>query len=312
MKKLLRYIFIPVLAVLLMSHNVSAVDTIIDLSNYSSIKSFVRANMDCNIDGTSYTNADYCEETSNGSHQLNNIYSNSTVTLKKNDIFEFDLAVFSNPGPLINDSPQIATVNFQINGSNFRLLSFKDISNTVSVDFYSLNPSGGGITGGTFLSKVIRFTVIADNDFTGRIGFQSSNSNFPIMYFYGPMFFKYFNGVIYRKNNTNDINNEQADATQDASDNSATTADGNSSSQATSNLLGVFGSFVTSLTTISPSNCNVDFDLGHIDFGVQNLCSQPVPQAFTVVTSIIVVCFTIPFVVHLIRRILSLIREMQT
>lgn len=110
----------------------------------------------------------------------------------------------------------------------------------------------------------------------------------------------------------NNVNNGQADATQDAADNSSISSNNNSSNQTTSNLLGVFGSFVTALTSISPSNCNVDFDLGHIDFGVQNLCSQPVPQVFTVVTSIIVVCFTIPFVVHLVKRILGLIREMQS
>lgn len=87
---------------------------------------------------------------------------------------------------------------------------------------------------------------------------------------------------------------------------------GNTTDNKTSSLLGVFGSFVTAIGSINPSNCNVDFDTGYIDFGTQNLCSQNVPTAFTVVTSIIVLCFTIPFVVHVIRRILALIREMQT
>lgn len=107
------------------------------------------------------------------------------------------------------------------------------------------------------------------------------------------------------------VNAPQQDAADDIRNQSSSDI-GNSTNAETQSLLTAFGSFVSAIASISPSNCNVDFDLGHIDFGMQNLCSVSVPTVFTTITSIIVIMFTIPFVYHLVNRILGLIREMQT
>lgn len=112
-------------------------------------------------------------------------------------------------------------------------------------------------------------------------------------------------------NSLNELKNKENTSTTNI-ENQSSSDIGNSEDQKTQSLLGVFSSFATAVMAITPSNCNVDFDLGHIDFGQQNLCSNPVPTAFQVISSIIVLAFTIPFVVHIIRRILGLIREMQT
>lgn len=112
-------------------------------------------------------------------------------------------------------------------------------------------------------------------------------------------------------NSINQLKNKEETSTTNI-ENQSSSDIGNSEDQKTQSLLGVFASFVGAVTAISPSNCNVDFDLGHIDFGEQNLCSSPVPTAFQVISSIIVLAFTVPFVVHIVRRILGLIREMQT
>ena len=340
MKKLLRYIFIPVLAILLMSHNVSAVEM---SPNVHPI--WTNATPDCTFytpDGSTFYN-DLFNGTTNflsvsyiscgvpaGLQSKNTyaVYSFVLDNIPNNDSLDAGFrAVKARHGSGGNGG-------WGVVGYNLQSLS----SNGVKIDIY-LYGENNNTSAGTVIfynsynsSELLYFQPKERLTTSGASYWQVDTTDFEYNYtdVLNQINSKLGNvntGITNIRDGVNSINeklddlsqdtadainNGQADATQGASDNSSTAADNNSTDQTTSNLLGVFGSFVTAITSISPSNCNVDFDLGHIDFGVQNLCSQPVPQAFTVVTSIIVVCFTIPFVVHLIRRILSLIREMQT
>lgn len=340
MKKLLRYILIPVLAILLMSHNVSAVQM---APNVHPI--WTNATPDCTFytpDGSTFYN-DLFNGTTNflsvsyiscgvpaGLQSKNTyaVYSFVLDNIPNNDSLDAGFrAVKARHGSGGNGG-------WGVIGYNLESMS----SNGVKIDIY-LYGENTNTTSGTVIfynsynsSELLYFQPKERLTTSGASYWQVDTTDFEYNYtdVLNQINSKLGNvnsGITNIRDGVNSINeklddlsqdtadainNGQADATQGASDNSSTSANNNSTDQTTSNLLGVFGSFVTAITSISPTNCNVDFDLGHIDFGVQNLCSQPVPQAFTVVTSIIVVCFTIPFVVHLIRRILSLIREMQT
>lgn len=296
MKKLLIYIFIPVLAILLMSHNVFATNTNVVPASVDIYYSIPGTGPISSITLTNlYTPPNFTEMRAwkiSESVNINMVCYNLGTTISKNSIFAFSFSSLNTTVGVIGGGPNIKPHSVSV--------IHEASENTTNVHATSYFVTGH-----------------MNNDVNKLCLGDAGNLNSIILYDDGRLNTDMY--ILQPKINFYDERDQSAEAlndakqeTQDASDNSATAADGNSSSQATSNLLGVFGSFVTALTSISPSNCNVDFDLGHIDFGVQNLCSQPVPQAFTVVTSIIVVCFTIPFVVHLIKRILSLIREMQT
>lgn len=289
MKRLFKYIFIPVLAILLMSHNVFATTANI-------APGYVRVHR---VQRNNFNNANY---------------ENYTFNIK-NDRLGFAVAV-------IGQNWSIRSISLPLN-TTIKKDSYYTMSLTL-VNSYVGTLAGLGCNKIDSVSYVQGTTSDTTIYVSGHVvcdvtNLEFGDNNNPNMVFlHGTsteegiwIFQPKINFFEYQDQAAESLKEAQKD-TQEAADNSSTAADNNSTNQTTSNLLGVFGSFVTALTSISPSNCNVDFDLGHIDFGVQNLCSQPVPQAFTVVTSIIVVCFTIPFVVHLIRRILSLIREMQT
>lgn len=350
MKRLLKYIFIPVLAILLMSHNVFAVDMSPNVhpiwANANPLCSF--HHKASNTWGNNAFSNNSTGTTATYSFDLVNCdYPAGLNTVKTYAVysFRFDNFAYDNSA----DSGWLASKIRSISGSaNWGVIG-QEVSATGAtgwqLDLYLYSTAASN--GGTFqiynplnadeifyLKPQERITflgasywqVTTDTDleynYTDLITairdkLTTANNWLYDIRSIGVTVRDSVNGISQKLDNmaqdtADAINDGQADATQGASDNSSTAADNNSTNQTTSNLLGVFGSFVTAITSISPSNCNVDFDLGHIDFGMQNLCSQPVPQAFTVVTSIVVVCFTIPFVVHLIRRILSLIREMQT
>ena len=354
MKKLLRYIFIPVLAILLMSHNVFAVDM---SPNVHPI--WTNANPTCafynNYGGSggqwvynSFSNNSTGQTSTYSISQINCDYPSGLNTKNTYAVYSFRIDNFAYDNSADSgilaikakknvDPADFGVIGVEVSamgstGYQFDVYLYGETNNTNGGTFQLYNPLNAEEI--LYLKPQERITAIGasywqvttQNDFEYDYNsiLNSISSKLTDMYNrQGAIDEKMrvirnsvqsIDGKMddIGKDVADNVNGQQEDATQDASDNSSTEANNNSTDQTTSNLLGVFGSFVTALTSISPSNCNVDFDLGHIDFGVQNLCSQPVPQAFTVVTSIIVVCFTIPFVVHLIRRILSLIREMQT
>ena len=82
------------------------------------------------------------------------------------------------------------------------------------------------------------------------------------------------------------------------SQSSSTESSAESSSQDAENtgttLLGAFSSFVTALTSASPSNCKLDMDLGNLDLGIVDLCQLSLPQPFPTIASIMLILFCVP------------------
>lgn len=77
-------------------------------------------------------------------------------------------------------------------------------------------------------------------------------------------------------------------------------------------LLAAFTSFVGALTSASPSNCNIDMDLGNLDLGIVNLCQLSLPSGFSALATIFMILFCVPLSVATGRRVISLFRSFQT
>lgn len=99
------------------------------------------------------------------------------------------------------------------------------------------------------------------------------------------------------------IEHAQTDAEVSGDDSAA-------NAQATgSSLLSVFSSFVNALTNVSPkNNCYITVDLGHIDFGRLNLCELSPPAEFQIISSLIVIGFSVPVSLMLVNKMISLFR----
>lgn len=93
------------------------------------------------------------------------------------------------------------------------------------------------------------------------------------------------------------------------------TASNSSSSEASaqgSTLLSAFQSFIGALTSASPSNCNINMDLGNLDLGNANLCSISPPPAFQVISSIVLIGFCVPLSIATAKKLISLFRSFQS
>lgn len=87
----------------------------------------------------------------------------------------------------------------------------------------------------------------------------------------------------------------------------------NASDQKTESLMSAFGSFITVVSSVRPSNCVInggvrtEFNMGMLDF-----CSLPVPGFVTIIGSLLLVIIVVGLTVSILKRIFGLIREMQS
>lgn len=105
-----------------------------------------------------------------------------------------------------------------------------------------------------------------------------------------------------------DRDNLQTQSSQTDSDAESSASDAESTG---TTLLGAFTSFVNALTNASPSNCNLDMDLGNLDLGVVNLCQLSLPQPLPTIASIMLILFCVPLSISTARKVISLFRSFQ-
>lgn len=105
-----------------------------------------------------------------------------------------------------------------------------------------------------------------------------------------------------------DRDNIQSQSSQTDSDAESSASDAESTG---TTLLGAFTSFVNALTNASPSNCNLDMDLGNLDLGVVNLCQLSLPQPLPTIASIMLILFCVPLSISTARKVISLFRSFQ-
>lgn len=355
MKRLLFYIFIPVFAIFLMSHNASAYTakpiSVNSLEYYGTYTAQSNAGLasNCSLDSWPYVSQNGCDNAlANGSWSssaaplpfmtgevfLNNKAKYSAMTQLRipfsadeemegqHFMFEFDMNITNSNGNALS-SNQFNLIYGRTSTCKISLNDFT-YKEGVSCSFVTIddNPIGQILID----MDLSEYSYTSGDSFVISVNGPWGNNDWGD-YYENPLIANlsstdlYFNwsavwyvpdaGAGAIEDIITDWKDKEEQAAGDISIQSPSNI-GDSTNVQTQSLLDTFGSFVTAIASISPSNCNVDFDLGHIDFGEQNLCSVDLPSVFTGVTSIIVIMFTIPFVYHLVNRILGLIREMQT
>lgn len=113
-----------------------------------------------------------------------------------------------------------------------------------------------------------------------------------------------------RNEDKRDMNNAQSDASSSGSDSQS------DAQNASSSLLSTLSTFIGALTDVSPSSCDLTLDTDYggsskFGFGTLNLCALSPPPAFQVISSVVVIGFSIPLVVIALREMLSLIWSFQ-
>lgn len=322
-KKIL-YVFIPVLTVLLMSHNTFAVDTIFDITTYEPVIRQIYDRVDCSIVNitsnatTNISNQHFCMIAETGEFSISSITTHHNLSYKKGDIIEFDFISFTegfyNNDYFIFETPSLSDNN------NFRIMSYKDVTSGYYFDVSSLNSSNGSIGAGVQFYKVIRFTIYVNNDFTGLVGLSTPNvTQHPVARFaqhnLARVYSNIVNLVVYRNRSdgqSQDQKNEISETNDAVADSeSGGVASGTSSQNATSSLLSVITSGIGAITSASPTNCKINGNMGNLNVGNIDLCANPVPTFMSLIGSIIAVLVVLPLVIVLFNRFISIIRSFQ-
>lgn len=108
---------------------------------------------------------------------------------------------------------------------------------------------------------------------------------------------------------------DEQDRSDISSQQSSVSADSSSSQQAASStgttLLAAFSSFVTAITSASPTNCKIDMDMGNLDLGLVDFCQLSPPPAFQTLSSIFLILFCVPLSIATARKVINLFRSFQ-
>lgn len=73
-----------------------------------------------------------------------------------------------------------------------------------------------------------------------------------------------------------------------------------------SSLFSQFGNFISAVNGASISDCNIPANFNHIDLGILNLCANPVPDYVQVAVSLVLCMLIAPYLMNIIKRILSI------
>lgn len=318
MAKLVKYIFIPFFFVFLMSHNASAVTTVLDMHDYDVINQEGQLRINCEFYGSPsvISNATECTSGPSGSgDQFNNAFlryirSTTQWNVKEGDILEFDVNVFSpfsiSSGQVNMSEPVGVNLYFLGGSADFTSMEYKQtVSNVYEVET-SILPSA-------IYQSVYHVTYRARRDGAVYIGLTSSQHWFQWMgKSSAKLTFAIYNVMHYRYAGSEE-NKEQAEATQNSADNSETSGSSsqNDATNATSSLISVITSGIGAITSASASNCVINADMGNFDMGSIDLCANPVPTFMQVIGSIIAALVVLPLVIVLFNRFISIIGSFQ-
>lgn len=313
-------------ALFLMSHiissNVSAFDMILDYDNYESVGAYPRVNVNCNLNGTAYTNLRYCVDTafSDTSISVRSIQSSDSIPVKAGDLITFDLLIFSPTNFTFSNG--LTFVSAQV--PNARVLGYKetfndDLYNTYYLDVDPQSAYYGEVGSGNYISRLYTFYARANNDqeqfYPGLV--STSPGTYPIFNYYkgggNGLSLKIININVLRHISENETNKEQEEKTQEAADESADVAEDNSESQQTDSIINVFGSFVSAVSSLQPTNCNVTLQWPSSLGGnmTVNVCQNKdkAGNIISVFGSITLIVFYIPLALKLLSMIYNEIRS---
>lgn len=298
MIKRLLYIFIPVLAVFLMSHNTFAttgnivpnsVQVYYSIPGQSAINNITLSNLytvgnSQDIKGWKLLNG----------LNINMVCYNLGTTIEKDSLFSFSFSAMNVAVGTISGGPNIKPHSLSVINTN-------NYDNTAN-----FRPTSYFITG--HLSADVNQLCIGDSGNINNVVLFDDTYSVTEIYFLQPKI------NFYDENNpVNDTLNDTKQETQDAADNSHNAGDSSTSdaTSATSSLLSVIGAGIGAITTASPTNCRINGNMGNLNIGNIDLCANPVPAFIAVIGSIIAVLVVLPLVIVLFNRFISVIRSFQ-
>lgn len=80
----------------------------------------------------------------------------------------------------------------------------------------------------------------------------------------------------------------------------------------TTSLIGVIDGFITTLSNVQPTDCNLRLDAGNVDFGEVDICQLSPPNVVVAAIAFLTSFFVFRFVVHLWNLMLALLRSITT
>lgn len=295
MIKRLLYIFIPVLAVFLMSHNTFATTVNVVPSSVLVYYSVPGQNTINTITLSNLYSVPQSTEMK-GWKLLNNLNINMVCynlgqNVEKDSIFALSFVSVNTNIGVISGGPNIkpSSLSVMYSGNPNVLSTSYFVTGHLGADVNQLCLGDGGN-----VNNVILYDDTYSNT---EIFLMQPKINFYDQY--SPV---------------NDTLNETKQETQDAADNSSAAGSDSSSdaTSATSSLLNVIGAGIGAITTASPTNCRINGDMGNLDVGTIDLCANPVPAFVAVIGSIIAVLVVLPLVIILFNRFIGIIRSFQT
>lgn len=272
---------------------------------------------------TSYCRVPLQSENNTSQNDLTKISPNFTIPAKEGFYYKTYLSVKSDTG-----EPELIW-RVQTNSNDWNIAVFQEVVNdSLYTPIINTNSSGGSTSSGIspVYSKFYEVVLYAKRtgDLTWSFGngvdaviFNSRylqsypDNNTPLVTLYTIEEFKPISqdgsDQLNRKDDEDRQNLEsQSSNTDSASDSSASDAESTGTT-----LLSAFTAFVGALTNASPSNCNIDMDLGNLDLGVVNLCQLSLPAGFQALASIFLILFCVPLSIATARKVISLFRSFQ-
>lgn len=218
--------------------------------------------------------------------------------------------------------------NSQVAGQQAVLYTFGTSSDFDLVD-YDLNCNDSGPSGGDF-SGSVAYTCFANFLLRAK---TTKNANIQLGLTNGTVFLifpSYSHGyvsiddvtelvsvpnsdIVDATNNPEYIQNEKEDLENQKQESEDTANDESSGAQdSATSLLDVVIQFISTVSSATPSSCNLDGSLiPHLPLGVLNLCQNSPPPAITALGSILLIGFIVPLCYHLVKRMLGLIGSFQ-
>lgn len=318
-------IFISILCIFGMSHNVSAKMNL-NYEYYDLVQSSSTPNVNCDLkDGTQVVNWNACSFGNTTSEiKLQDVYTTNTFNnLKAGDIVEYYLYVGNNQN--YNISGGLPTLNLANGKDGLLTLDIEEIDDFNSIVLYDSQNVDNGLSSVWNIdkfSKVYKITQRVPYDGNFHIGLDTVSGSSALYLFSWyqntgySVYVKIFNIVFYRPTESKE-NKEVEEKTKEAVDESqsAGSSSSSSASQGGANLLSAITGFFNVITSAQPTNCRFNAPLNTY-FGNQrlnvDLCSLDLPSGIGALTSIIAIGILIPFAIHMFNKFIALFRSFQS
>lgn len=307
--KRLKWLIIPIFAILLMSHNTSALDinqAVEFKQTWTNNRMVCAARFGSNIS----FNGNTCVLNGPGSTGLigtglSYIYT-ADVNLVQGDYYEFLLQV----GVSGDAQTNIPIVWNMATTSNFTLVSFEKVSIDENL--------GSSATSEAYVSfyRVILRSSVNNSSYPLELGYSNHQTNmFYIAGDTGSLTVDFRISSINRyspktddQQSVVDAINDQTEKEEQASNNISNQSadDYEMESASMSSLFSQFGGFISAVNGASIGDCNIPADFNHIDLGILDLCRNPVPDYVQVAVSIVLCMLIAPYLMNIIKRILSI------